>query len=55
MFSRPAYYNEHWLQHDPAFASLRAHPSFPAALARWSLQKGDALLGRSIETDAARR
>lgn len=55
MFSRPAYYNEHWLQRDPAFASLRAHPSFPAAVARWSLQKGDVLLGRPIETDAGRR
>jgi DNA-binding winged helix-turn-helix (wHTH) protein/TolB-like protein len=49
MFSRPCYYNEHWLQREPAFASLRRHPAFPAAIARWSLQKGDVLLRASAD------
>lgn len=54
MFSRPAYYNEHWLQRDPAFASLRTHSSFRAAIARWSLQKGDLLLRGKVERDVGR-
>ncbi len=54
MFSRPCYYNEHWLQRDPAFASLRTHPAFPAAIARWSLLKGDALLQRMAAMEAER-
>ncbi len=54
MFSRPCYYNEHWLRRDPAFASLRTHPAFGGALARWSLQNGDALLLRTTAADAER-
>ena len=45
MFSVPGFYNERWVQHDPGFASLWRHPSFQTALARWSRQRGDVLLG----------
>lgn len=44
LFAVPAFYNEHWIQRDPAFASLRGHPSFADYLARWSTQRGDVLL-----------
>lgn len=46
MFSVPGFYNERWVQTDPGFASLRRHPSFPAAVARWATERGDVLLGR---------
>ena len=44
MFSVPGFYNEQWVQRDPWFASLRRHPSFQAAVTRWSRQRGDVLL-----------
>jgi DNA-binding winged helix-turn-helix (wHTH) protein/TolB-like protein/Tfp pilus assembly protein PilF len=47
MFSVPGFYNDLWVQRDPGFASLRRHPSFPSALARWSRQRGDVLLAQS--------
>lgn len=45
MFSVPGFYNELWVQRDPGFASLQRHPSFKAAVARWSKQRGEVLLG----------
>ncbi len=45
MFTVPGFYNDLWVQRDPGFASLRRHPSFPSALARWSKQRGEVLLG----------
>jgi hypothetical protein len=44
MFSVPGFYNETWVQRDPGFAALRAHPAYAAHIARWSAQKGEALL-----------
>ena len=44
MFSVPGFYNEQWVQRDPWFASLRRHPSFQAAVTRWSRQRGNVLL-----------
>ena len=44
MFSVPGFYSEIWVQRDPGFAALRKHPSFAAAMERWSRQKGDVLL-----------
>lgn len=46
MFSVPGFYNERWVQTDPGFESLRRHPSFPAAVARWATARGEALLTR---------
>ena len=40
MFSRPGFYSDQWVRHDPAFASLRRQPEFVAAIARWSTQRG---------------
>lgn len=47
LFGAPAFYNEHWVQRDPAFASLRRQRSFPDRVARWSTERGDALLAAS--------
>lgn len=47
LFSVPGFYNEHWVLRDPSFASLRRHSSFSAAVARWSRQKGEVLLGKA--------
>lgn len=44
LFSIPGFYSEIWVQRDPGFAALRKHPSFAAAIERWSRQKGDVLL-----------
>lgn len=49
MFSGPGFYNENWVQRDPGFAALRAHPSFRSYVDRWSLQRGDALLKTTVE------
>jgi tetratricopeptide (TPR) repeat protein len=47
LFTLPGFYNETWLAHEPWFAPVRAHPAYPAAVSRWSAQKGDALLRAS--------
>jgi DNA-binding winged helix-turn-helix (wHTH) protein/TolB-like protein len=44
LFKVPGFYNEHWVQRDPGFTPLWGHPSFRAHLARWTMQRGDALL-----------
>lgn len=44
LFSVPGFYNEIWVQRDPAFAALKRHPAFGASIDRWSRQKGDSLL-----------
>ena len=44
LFSVAGFYSDQWVLHDPSFASLRRRPEFPAALARWSRQRGDVLL-----------
>lgn len=44
LFDVPGFYNEHWVQHDPGFARLWRHPSFPTHVARWAMQRGDVLL-----------
>jgi DNA-binding winged helix-turn-helix (wHTH) protein/TolB-like protein/Tfp pilus assembly protein PilF len=44
LFDVPGFYNETWVQRDPAFATLRRHAAFGAHLDRWSARKGDALL-----------
>jgi tetratricopeptide (TPR) repeat protein len=48
MFSVPGFYNEHWVQRDPGFTSLRSDPAFRRYVDRWSSQKGDALLERPV-------
>ena len=47
LFSVPGFYNEHWVLRDQAFAFLRRHSSFSAAVARWSGKKGEVLLGKA--------
>jgi TolB-like protein len=47
MFSVPGFYSVVWVERDPGFARLRAHPRFREYLARWSSQTGDALLPSS--------
>ena len=46
LFGIPGFYNEKWVQRDPGFAALRAHPSFRAHIDRWSAQSGEVLLQR---------
>jgi DNA-binding winged helix-turn-helix (wHTH) protein/TolB-like protein/tetratricopeptide (TPR) repeat protein len=44
LFALPGFYNETWLAHEPWFGPVRAHPDYRATVARWSAQKGDAVL-----------
>lgn len=46
LFDMPGFYNERWVERDPGFQPLWGHPSFRAHVARWAMQRGDALLER---------
>jgi DNA-binding winged helix-turn-helix (wHTH) protein/TolB-like protein/cytochrome c-type biogenesis protein CcmH/NrfG len=55
LFSIPGFYSEVWVQRDPAFATLRRHPDFPAYIARWSVQKGEVRLTPRVKQGSSDR